>query len=315
MTQHSCRRWCVTLFAETYSVPENPWVTANVRYVIGQREIAPETGRKHYQLYVELLRTSRLPGLQQHLFGGVRVHAEPARGGADACVEYCTKEDTRDPDGDRVEFGARSGGQGTRRDLSELRDRMRDAYREGGEDAAWSAAYDANFGAAIAYTRGISAYLGRLAGGRAGLGVPPTVEVHVGPTGVGKTHNVYAEAPDVYSIPPPRRGGSVWFPGYQGQASVLIDDFDGDCISMGYMLRLLDRYPLQVEVKGGFVSWQPTRIYITTNLPLHMWYDGVAQQHKFALYRRITHLYEWKRGPDGVTQERVPREVWDHSLL
>lgn len=54
-----------------------------------------------------------------------------------------------------------------------------------------------------------------------------------------------------------------WFDGYWGQDIAIIDDFrKGDC-TFKFLLRLLDRYRLQVPIKGGFVAWVPKYIFIT----------------------------------------------------
>lgn len=54
-----------------------------------------------------------------------------------------------------------------------------------------------------------------------------------------------------------------WFDGYSGQQNAIIDDFREDFCSFSFLLRVLDRYPLKVAVKGSFVEWNPTTIYIT----------------------------------------------------
>lgn len=306
------RRWCVTLFQDEfeYNNLQPEWI--HVRYIVGQREICPETGRKHYQLYVELKRGQRLPWLQRVVFNGVRCRAEAARGTQAECIEYCTKERTRDPDEHHVEYGEPSRGAGSRTDLSELRDRMRDAYATGGRRAAWAAAYDSHFSAAIAYTRGLEAYLSSLGGHRQGPVDAPLVEVHEGPTGVGKSHHVWTTAPGVYPLPPTRPGAPVWFPGYAGQEDVLIDDYDGESITLTYMLRLLDKYPLDVEVKGAHVPWNAKRIFITTNVPVREWYASAREEHRSALHRRISGVYRWTQ---DRTKEFLPRSEWDLTSI
>ena len=74
-----------------------------------------------------------------------------------------------------------------------------------------------------------------------------------------------------------------------GQSTVLIDDFAGN-VGLTQLLQILDRYPVQVPVKGGFVWWCPNVIIITTNVPLEQWYDYSSRQDSLAaLQRRITH--------------------------
>jgi hypothetical protein len=83
---------------------------------------------------------------------------------------------------------------------------------------------------------------------------------------------------------PTQREGNEWFDGYEGQKLVLFDDFDKGQISFRLLLRLLDRYPMQVPIKGGFVEWCPRVIYITSNLGPARWYPS---EDYMVLHRRL----------------------------
>lgn len=75
-----------------------------------------------------------------------------------------------------------------------------------------------------------------------------------------------------------------WFDGYRGEKDVIFDDFSpDDLLGRGLFLRLFDRYPLRVAVKGGFVNWQPRRVFITSNYSPETLYSGDE-----AVFRRIT---------------------------
>lgn len=60
-------------------------------------------------------------------------------------------------------------------------------------------------------------------------------------------------------------GGLRWFDGYDGQYVAIFDDFRNKDVAAGFafFLRLLDRYPVAVEFKGGFAAWVPRVIFIT----------------------------------------------------
>jgi hypothetical protein len=92
---------------------------------------------------------------------------------------------------------------------------------------------------------------------------PPDVEWIYGPTGTGKTRYVFAKEDlnDLWLASVDLK----WFDGYNGQSAVLIDDFRGNFCSFHSLLRYLDRYPMRVPIKGGFVNWKPKRIYITSS--------------------------------------------------
>lgn len=113
------------------------------------------------------------------------------------------------------------------------------------------------------------------------------VHIYYGDTGSGKTRAVYDKESldDLYVHP-----GGHWFDGYDGQDAVLFDDFSGSCFPISYFLKILDRYPMTVPVKGGFVNWKPRRIYVTSNLNPTEWYSGAHIEHQRALRRRFTHV-------------------------
>jgi len=54
-----------------------------------------------------------------------------------------------------------------------------------------------------------------------------------------------------------------WFEGYDNKQMAIIDDFRAKHVSFSFLLRLLDRYPLRIPVKGDYVNWAPRVIVIT----------------------------------------------------
>lgn len=112
------------------------------------------------------------------------------------------------------------------------------------------------------------------------------VTVLVGPTGIGKTRfAVQQAADDGYWTP----GDYKWFDGYTNHKIVIIDDYRGE-YPLPLFLRLLDRYPMSVPIKGGFTNWAPKRIYITSNIQPRGWYDNLDTPSFEALMRRINRL-------------------------
>lgn len=95
---------------------------------------------------------------------------------------------------------------------------------------------------------------------------PPAIEREVywfwGKSGVGKSRTAREEAgTDVWCS----SGDLKWFDGYLGQNSVIFDDLPRDTDFI-WLLRLTDRYGLRVPIKGGFVNWEPKKIFITSVL-------------------------------------------------
>lgn len=81
-----------------------------------------------------------------------------------------------------------------------------------------------------------------------------------GPTQTGKSEKAMEMAPYAFW----KMSANRWFDGYDGESDAVFDDFREDWFPFSYLLRLLDRYPLMVETKGGCVAWTPTRVIITS---------------------------------------------------
>lgn len=107
-----------------------------------------------------------------------------------------------------------------------------------------------------------------------------------GASGVGKTYaaiNILAGGKDYYICEAPsHKDSKVWFDGYEGQKTLILDDFEGNFCSFRYLLRLLDHYKFKVEVKGGFAWATWTTVVITSNIHPAGWYTG----HELSPLRR-----------------------------
>jgi len=71
-------------------------------------------------------------------------------------------------------------------------------------------------------------------------------------------------------------GDTVWWDGYTGQKCVVIEEFYGQ-MKIGYLLKLLDRYPMQVQTKGSYVPFLAEVIFFTSNEHPRMWYGKGAE--------------------------------------
>jgi len=80
-----------------------------------------------------------------------------------------------------------------------------------------------------------------------------------------------------------------WWDGYEGQHTVIIDEFYS-WLRYDFFLRLTDRYPLQVETKGGVVQFVSHRIVFTSNTPPTAWYPSI--QDRGAFDRRIGVVFD-----------------------
>lgn len=120
------------------------------------------------------------------------------------------------------------------------------------------------------------------------VGMERTCYVFWGKTGTGKSRAAWESAGvDAY----PKDPNTKFWCGYQGQRSVVIDEFRGR-VDISHLLRWLDRYPVIVEIKGSSVVFAATTIWITSNLDPRQWYPLADDATINALMRRldVTHF-------------------------
>jgi hypothetical protein len=240
-------------------------------YVTFGRESGDE-GTPHLQGYCELA-GARTGSWLKRQPGFARVHYETRRGTSEEARTYCQK------DGDFFEAGTarQSRRQRSRTDLAEVKE----AIDEGKSELYVAEHY---FSQWVQYRRSFKAYYElRRAAKRSWKSF---VNVIWGGTGLGKTRFVYQQHPDDDIWVYPGRG---WFDGYSGQRIALFDDFRGD-LEISTLLQVLDRYPLDVPIKGGHVNWNPRRIYITSNVMPALWYESLDGESRAALFRRLDRI-------------------------
>lgn len=245
----------------------------SVRGIAFQEE--KETTR-HLQIHVEFNRPVRHGGVKRAL-GCDYLHIEETRSRA-ASYAYCTKEETRE-DGP-WEFGVLGDKQGNRADIEALKDSLDEGK---GDKDLW----EEHFGSMLRYHKAVGVYrLLRMSGSRP----QPRVRVYHGPPGTGKSHRAFQEASELGQPYFVMFGqGNTWWDGYDGRSPVIFDDFY-DQIDVNMMKRILDKYPLQVQVKGGVLAFAPTDIWITSNhTPDEWWLEtrSVKLIDRQAILRRI----------------------------
>lgn len=88
-----------------------------------------------------------------------------------------------------------------------------------------------------------------------------------GPTSTGKTSYVFTKykMENVYDWSPALRKG-LWFDGYNGEKVLLIDEFCLQDVPVPYLLRLLDNYPMDLQVKNGMTSACWDTVILISNL-------------------------------------------------
>ena len=235
-----------------------------------------ENGTPHLQGFCSFSTRKTLQSIRTIILPqGSSAHFEVARGTPAQASNYCKK------DGAFTELGQLPKGRGTRSDLALLSERI----REGASSKEIETEFPGQF---IRYRANILASIREKI-------QPRTWETNVivlwGRSGAGKTRTVF----DYHAIEHIWvHGSGKWFDGYDGHEIALFDDYTGSEFKLGFLLKLLDRYPMRVEVKGGFVQWVPKMIYFTSNKDPETWYPNVSEQHRAALFRRFTQVQHFE---------------------
>jgi len=252
-----------TVKKDDYEPPESLPVSFN--WIVGQLEIGESTGYEHWQICCATKKKTTPAGCSK-FFGG-RAHCELSR--SEHAAEYCRKSDTAVP-GTQFEFGSKPIRRNSAIDW----------------ESVWTAAKSGDLCAIPANVRVVSYRTLRAIASDHDRPVGAVREcvVYWGSTGVGKSRRAWDESGlDAYCKDP----RSKFWCGYQGQQSVIIDEFRGG-IDVAHLLRWLDRYPCRVEIKGSSVPLCATKYWITSNLSPDDWYKEIDYETLEALKRRMT---------------------------
>jgi hypothetical protein len=115
---------------------------------------------------------------------------------------------------------------------------------------------------------------------------PPKVYIRYGTTGTGKTCWLDEQFGLTGWVFAPSNTGQ-WFDGCDSDV-VLFDDIEASSfLSVSQFLKLTDKYPQRVPIKGGFITWKPKVIVFTSNLPWESFFIGVDPAHHAAVQRRV----------------------------
>lgn len=280
----AARRWCFTLNNPTEEEIEKvkQLHPEQFKYAIVGMERG-EQGTPHLQGFLHLKEKQRLSGMKKLI---PRAHFEKALGSDADNEKYCTKEGNV-----LLTIGAP---QGSRGDLSaavalvKAGSKMREVARE----------YPEVF---VQYGRGLT-HLSLL------IGHPPRdfkteVIVITGPSGVGKSRWANEqEGSKFYKM----KGD--WWDGYDHEDIVIMDDFYG-WMPFCEMLRLMDRYPHKVPVKGSYVEFTSKKLIITSNTHPDHWYSE-EKCYLPAFFRRINKWIHF----DGLRFEDVPDCMKKHPI-
>lgn len=203
------------------------------------------------------------------LDGFGRAHLEIMRGGLKSAVEYCHKESTRVAA--PKEYGSIPLSGDAESVISKLKNRnVRDLLEE--DPKLWRS-------------------VRMLKEAKRAILAPRDFETEglflTGPTGTGKSRLARLIASFIGESCWVSDGTLQWFDPYQGEDVCICDDVTN--IETRLALRMCDRYPLEVPIKGSFMTFCPKLVLFTSNFRMvDVFRPG---QQEPALNRRVRELY------------------------
>jgi len=249
---------------------------------VGEVEIAPSTNQRHVQLCIHFKKPKRRSAVKKFL-GGV-AHLEQQKGTNAQNHAYCTKD--KDTTTWIFETGDWTTEERDRCDIEKARDIILRA--DGTMKEVWMTV---NSHQAYNHARqGLRYRLKRT--------WRPVVWWFHGPTGSGKTLHAQRLAGD--NVWWSQTTGQ-WWCGYEGEHTIIIDEFRSTFCDFPFLLKLLDAYPMEVPVKGSFVPMVARRIIITSCFaPDEIGFDKLRDSDKISqLQRRIHWTQEFAAGDAG----------------
>lgn len=254
-----------------------------IQYIIFQEERGEEEGTLHWQGFLILKERHTLSWLQKNV--DKRAHWSVADKCNEACVRYCSKEETytgglRFTRGELPQRAEPKKAAELRQQAAEELDIVKDAYKRPRDIDSMTLM---QCGFIPAYKELTADILGPYR---------PELKIItlIGPPACGKSFCIQKNFPGHGRCICGNNG--VWFQNPLADVMVF-EEFCGQ-IQLQRMLQYLDPYPLALEVKGGMRPAMYTLVIITSNTPPNGWYKGddVGQPGKrtdalLALWDRI----------------------------
>jgi len=241
------RSWCFTVnnftAADWFSVKA---MCTPAAYGICEEEVG-DKGTPHLQGYVRFPNAKTMQQMRKFV---PRAHLEVAKGNDAQNRLYCSKSGTN-----VFEIGV-VGEQGKRSDLATI-SKMIKNKEISFEDVMWT--YPEQ------YARCHRAFKDMFNAVMTARTEAPEVTWLWGAAGVGKTrwaHDKFGQE-NIYS-----KDNTPWWDGYRQQQVIMIDDFEDD-IPYRTLLKMIDRYQYQGQIKGGYVHINSPQMVITCEFPRH----------------------------------------------
>lgn len=244
-------------------------------FLIFGLELAPETGTKHVQGYIQLNEAQRFKYLHKYfnlqrdnkLF---RFHIDIANGTPEQNINYCSK------DGDFYQYGTPVS-QGKRTDMIVIKELVKENPKQLNEVIDERA----NNLQQLKFAQSIQQFYLK----NRDPNYPPKVFWIFGSTGAGKTSLVYQTFDDVCSVSSPRWAGT----GYNQNECLLFDDIREFDIPFNDLLKITDRFPYTLERKHGHIPLNSPFIIFTS--PRNIDHTFISVKENLAqLKRRLVEI-------------------------
>jgi len=301
--------WCFTLNNYTRLLDPELWVDCT--YCIYQEEVGA-AGTAHLQGYIQFSSRKRLSALKK-LVGLEEAHLEVMKGSQEQAIAYCSKPSEPEQEAWRIggpyTFGQPiSPQQGKRTDIATFKASL-DSNR------SLVNLLDSDFQHMLKFSKFAVEYRRLKTPERNHM---MNVFVFVGAPGTGKTRTAWTLARmlgTVYNVPHAKGSGLYW-DGYDGQTSIILDEFSGNRMSPPFFNSLCDRYPHCVPIHGGaghqFVS---KNIFVLTNKLPRDWWPKSNNPVIGAIHRRLTWVLKFFKSPPPPPGSVAPRPAGVSCLL
>lgn len=256
------RAWCFTSFNEIEPNHEGS------EYMIAGREVCPTTGREHWQGFIYFKSQRTFNGVRKILgrnnkaeMNNIHLDKRYANATNSEAIQYCMKE------GNYFEHGKPPSDNGVKK-IKETIDEY-DNLETFIEDH--SELY-------VRYRNGIKDIFNMKIKAHNG---PREVIWIYGPSGSGKSRM----AREICEDNPVSYENSFF--DYHGESEVIYDDFRASDMKLNLLLKITDRYKMNVNIKGGSLPWAVKKIVFTSILPPWVMYKNVGE-NLTQIRRRIT---------------------------
>lgn len=262
------RAWVFTDF----SLNSDALSQTKCRYIVFGDEIAPTTGRRHFQGFVYFDNVIGRSTVQERLGVG-KCWCNPMYSTPDACIKYCQK------DGKATELGDRPA-QGKKCNKEEVK-----GYAMDGKSIRHVLDETQASMHSIRSLEKMYAYYEKERDWQ------PDIYWFWGSPKTGKSRQVREHARKNYGAFYTATATGSWFDGYDAHPVIIVDDFREGWMPWATLLQFTDRYEFKLPIKGAFRQCLAKAIYFTSVIPPEDAFPGLSYREPITQFlRRLTHV-------------------------